>query len=419
MVCTLQATRGAAVPAGLSSEAVPHRPLAIAALLLAGCSKGRQEPSPAPSATASATAVAAAPSAIASAEPAPPAAPTGEVTLLAGGDVSFGRVIGQILLKEPERDLFATIAPLLGSADLRFCNLEGPVSDQKGETESPDNVLIFTGPPAGADALARAGFDVVSTANNHAWDYGKKALFETMDNLDRVHVRYVGTGKDRDAAYRPVVLERNGLKIALLAVTDIWNQGVLSKHPGAEYVARADPDTLPRAVRALREDASIDVVAVSYHGGCEYVHEPITRTKEILRAAIDAGADIVIGHHPHVIQGVEWRGGKPILYSLGNFLMRMHSNHPWTGMSYLARIHLRRGAAPTVEACPFRVHGIEPLTFADRPNRELYERQFFDHLTLISKAVGGTDIGPTGDDGCAPLTPPARAPTVAARAPGR
>jgi poly-gamma-glutamate synthesis protein (capsule biosynthesis protein) len=338
------------------------------------------------------------------------------VVILAGGDVSFGRIIGQMLLKEPEKELFATVAPLLKTADVRFCNLEGPVSDQKGETESPDNVLIFSGPPAGADALARAGFDLVSTANNHAWDYGKKALFETMDNLDRVKVGYVGTGRNREEAYRPVFIEKNGVKIAVIAVTDIWNQGVLSKHPGAEYVARADPDGLPAAVRALRADPSIDAIAVSYHGGCEYVHEPITRTREMLRAAVDAGADVVIGHHPHVIQGVEWRAGKPILYSLGNFLMRMHSNHPWTGMSYLARIHIRRGEPPTLEACPFRVHGIEPLGFADRPNREMYERQFFDHLSLISKTVGGVEIGPTGDDGCAPLTAPRPPTTLQARA---
>ena len=338
--------------------------------------------------------------------PAPPPGPAASFSLIAGGDVSLGRLIGQLLLKDPERDLFKTIAPLLASADVRFVNLESQLSDQNGETESPENILVFTGPPSGADALARARIDVVSLANNHAWDYGKKALFETMDNLDRVGIRYVGAGRTREEAYRAVHVEKNGVRLALIAVTDIWNQGPLSKHAGAEHVGRADQETLSESVRALRADAANDFVAVSYHGGSEYVHEPLTRTRDILRAAMDAGADFVIGHHPHVIHGVEWRNGRPILYSLGNFLMRMHSNHRWTGMGYLARLKLQRGAPPAVEACPFRIHGIEALPFPGDPLRDAYERQFFSHLSLISKTVGGTGIGPTGEDGCAVLSPP-------------
>ena len=338
--------------------------------------------------------------------PAPPPADPPSLTLIAGGDVSLGRFIGQILLRDPGRELFSTVAPLLKSADIRFCNLESQLSDQRGQTEHPQNNLVFTGPPAGADALARAGFTVVSTANNHAWDYGKRALFETMDNLDRVGVRYVGTGRDRREAYRPVILEHNGVRLAMLAVTDIWNQGRLWDHPAKEFVAGADFQALPIAIKALRADPSVDFIAVSYHGLAEYMDEPMQRTREILRNAIDAGADLVIGHHPHVVQGVEWRRGRPILYSLGNLLMRMNSRVPWTEMGYLARVRLTRGEAPSVEACPFRMHGITPLRFVGEPARAAFERRFFGHLTGISKTVGGTAVGPTGEDGCAPLSPP-------------
>lgn len=346
------------------------------------------------------------------------------LTLIAGGDVSFGRLIGKILLREPERELFTTVAPLLNDADIRFCNLESQLSDQRGQTEHPLNNLVFTGPPAGADALARAGFTIVSTANNHAWDYGKKALFETMDNLDRVGVRYVGTGRDRREAYRPVILEKNGVRLAVLAVTDIWNQGPLWSHAAKEFVAGADFQALPAAIKALRADPSVDFIAVSYHGLAEYMDEPMTRTRELLRTAIDAGADLILGHHPHVVQGVEWRRGRPILYSMGNLLMRMNSRVPWTEMGYLARVRLTRGQPPAVEACPFRMHGIVPLRFAGEPNRAAFERRFFGHLAGISKAVGGTAVGPTGDDGCAPLSPPAPVerkapPATGPRAPGK
>jgi hypothetical protein len=111
-----------------------------------------------------------------------------------------------------------------------------------------------------------------------------------------------------------------------------------------------------------------------------------------------------------VVQGVEWRQGKPILYSLGNFLMRMHSNHAWTGMGYLARIRFTRGTTPTVDACPFRIHGTDAIPVGGDPQREMHERRFYDHLSQISKTVGGTTIGPSGPDGCAPLSPPPPAP---------
>lgn len=328
------------------------------------------------------------------------------LTLIAGGDVSFGRKAGQILLREPGHDFFSSLAPLLDSADERFCNLEGPLSDQGGETVSPSNNLVFTGPPSGADALARAGFTFVSTANNHIWDYGKDALFETMDNLRRVGVRHVGTGRNWKQAYRPLIIDRNGFRLAVIAVTHIWNQGSLWQHPASFYVAGADPEGLPVAVRNLRKDPSIDAIAISYHGLAEYIDAPMSVTRDLLQAVIDAGADIVIGHHPHVVQGVEWRGGRPILYSLGNLLMRMNSEHPWTEMGYLARIRLARGELPQVEACPFRMQDVTPLRFVGDPARDAYESKFFGHLASISRPAGGTAVGAPGEDGCAPLSPP-------------
>ena len=119
------------------------------------------------------------------------------------GRVNFGRECGQAILANPTYDPFQFVEPLWRDSDITFVNLESQLSDQKGETQSPKNRLIFTGPPGGADVLARAGIDVVSTANNHAWDYGRSALFETLDNLARAGVANVGTGKTFDAAYAP------------------------------------------------------------------------------------------------------------------------------------------------------------------------------------------------------------------------
>ena len=164
-------------------------------------------------------------------------APSPSLVVFAGGDVNFGRECGQAILKDPSYDPFAAVAPVWADADLRFANLESQLSDQDGETQSPRNRLIFTGPPGGADTLARANIHVVSTANNHAWDYGRKAMFETLSNLKRAGVAHVGTGENLAEAYRPAVFEIKGWSIAIFAVTHIWNYGHIHEHQGQRHVA--------------------------------------------------------------------------------------------------------------------------------------------------------------------------------------
>ncbi len=390
--------------AGLGSCGKEHAPPpSVKERASAETSPAPSEAAPSERPSADASGPPALPSAAALAESGDASSPA--LTLIAGGDVSFGRLIGQMLISNPQADFFSSVKPLLDGADIRFCNLESQLSDQGGQTVSPLNSLVFTGPPEGADALSRAGFTIVSTANNHAWDYGKKALFETMDHLRRVNVRYVGSGRDRDEAYAPVVLTHADMKLAFFAVTDIWNQGVLSAHPAKDYVAGADKTLIASLVRKLREDKSIDFIVVSYHGLSEYMNEPMQRTKDFARAVIDAGADAVIGHHPHVVNGIGWHRGKPILYSLGNLLMRMSSKSPWTEMGYLARLRFARGASIGVEACPFRIFGTELLRFVGDPLRKTYEQKFFLHLVSISKGLGGIALGAIGDDGCAEISP--------------
>jgi poly-gamma-glutamate synthesis protein (capsule biosynthesis protein) len=350
-------------------------------------------PSAAPVTTASAAVTAA---------PTEPAGP-GKMTLVAGGDVFFGRDVGQLLLVKAELDPFEEVRDLLAGADLRFANLECQLSDQGGVTEHPDNHLVFTGPPSGADALKRAGFEIVSLANNHMWDYGKDALFETFANLERVGVEYVGAARERERAYGPVLVERGGLRLAFLAVTDIWNQGHLRNHVAREFVAMADAGLLTEEVKAVR--AKADFVIVSYHGGSEYMEEPTQFTRAVVKAAIDAGADIVIGHHPHVVQGIAWYQGKPILYSLGNFTMGWKGEFPWGRFGYLARIGLERGRTPAVEVCPFQIYHYEP-----RPLRgagtDTTREYFFRRLDSLSDRVAGSEVGTPGADGCAPVGPP-------------
>src|SRR5262249_23475565 len=155
------------------------------------------------------------------------------------------------------------------------------------------------------------------------------------------------------------------------------------------FVAAADAQELARKVARLREDPSIDAVVVSYHGGDEYTDVPSARTRAIAHAAIDAGAAAFVGHHPHVIQGVEWYEGHPIFYSLGNLLMQMHRDHAWSAWGFFARLAIEHGGAITrVEACPYRIQGLTPLLLAADAGRNALEAYFFAHLRAVSARTG-------------------------------
>ncbi|WP_438017535.1 CapA family protein [Sorangium sp. So ce315] len=402
-MCAAAAQIGCERPANVGAGLAP--PPAVAAAAPIASATAPVAPAAAP--------VAAAP--VASA----PAAPADAITLIAGGDVCLGKALGQELLRNPAHDPFAPVAALFASADVRFINLENQLSDQGGETQHSRHPLVFTGPPIGADVLARAGITVVSLANNHMWDYGKGAFFETLGHLERVGVAYAGAGRTRLQAYAPAVIERRGFRVAVLAVTGIWNQGSLWQHPAREFVAAAERHGVAAAVRAARKQPDVDAVVVSYHGGTEYLDTPLPQARAIAAAAIDAGADAFLGHHPHVMQGIELRRGRPIFYSLGNFIMKVKRTGPAVELAMLARLRLQRGAPPVAEICPVRSEGLGTVPLAADPRRAETEAAFAARMRHVSAFVKGEPaIGPFAADGCAPLedaakTAPASPPKVA------
>ncbi|WP_437326845.1 CapA family protein [Sorangium sp. So ce381] len=414
--CAVAAQIGCERPANVGAGLAP--PPAVAPAAPRDAAEGPREAraaaaaaaAPAAAATAARAAAATAARAAAATAARAAAAPADAITLIAGGDVCLGKALGQELLRDPAYDPFASVAALFASADVRFVNLENQLSDQRGETQHARQPLVFVGPPAGADALARAGIGVVSLANNHMWDYGKGAFLETLGHLERAGVAYVGAGRTRLQAYAPAVVERRGFRVALLAVTGIWNQGSLWQHPAREFVAGAERDGLAAAVRAARKQPGVDAVVVSYHGGTEYLDTPLPQARALAGAAIDAGADAFLGHHPHVLQGIELRRGRPIFYSLGNFLMKVKRTGPAVELAMLARLRLRRGAPPLAEICPVRSEGLGTVPLAADPRRAETEAAFAKRMRRVSAFVKGEPaIGPFAADGCAPLEPAAKA----------
>ncbi len=261
---------------------------------------------------------------------------TTTVSLIAFGDVNLGRAVGKRLIKGDTLFPFRKMMPVFSTADLVFVNLESQLSDQKGETQDPKNNLVFTGPPQGGETLRRGGIRIVSTANNHAFDYGLRALKETIINLDSSGIWHSGTALDSGSLYRPLIRSVSGIRFAFFAVTAVMNS---QSHQWRPYIALADSGKLLPSIRWYRDSA--DIVIVSYHGDREYTRTPTSTQRKFFRQLVDAGVNIVIGHHSHVPQGIERYRDGWLVYSLGNFVFRQPQKF-WTQRSFGVRWIFRR-----------------------------------------------------------------------------
>lgn len=240
-------------------------------------------------------------------------------------------VAGDVMLVRRVPDPAAALAPLaqrLHRADLTVGNLESTLSRNGQPTQGGDS---FGGTPALVPVLRAAGFDAVSLANNHAGDYGEVALLETVRTLRSSRLQGFGAGRDLASAGRAAVLTRGGVSFAFLGFNAIGETPRATRdRPGALSV-RMPPRTGPLVRRDLdhmadlvREyDALADVVVVLPHWGEQYVHEPRQVQRDVARRLVAAGADLVVGGHPHWVQGVEAVDGVPVVHSLGNFVFDM------------------------------------------------------------------------------------------------
>jgi len=234
------------------------------------------------------------------------------VTLAFVGDVMLDDGPGAII--RAGSDPFARVAAELASADVAIANLECSVATGGAPV---DKIYTFRAAPAVVPVLARH-FAAVSLANNHTGDYGPQALLETMSLLDASNVAFFGAGRDLRAAHRAFVFERHGVRIALLGYDEFLPRSFAagSSWPG---VAWSEDEDVVADIRAARAQGA-DIVIPFMHWGWEYEPAPSVRQRELARLMIEAGADAVVGSHPHVTQTVEYYRGRPVIYRLGNFV---------------------------------------------------------------------------------------------------
>ena len=241
-------------------------------------------------------------------------------------------VAGDLMLVRNVPDAAASLAPMtpiLRRADLTVGNLESTLSTNGEPTQGDDS---FGGTPALVPLLRRAGFDALSLANNHAGDYGPVALVETVEALTTSPVAPFGAGSTLREASRPLVLEAGGTRFAFIGFNAIGETptatadapGALSVRmpPRTGPLVQADLDRVVRIIERAGQDA--DAVVVLPHWGTQYTHTPEPVQRVVARALVDAGADLVVGGHPHWVQGIDAVDGVPVLHSLGNFVFDMY-----------------------------------------------------------------------------------------------
>ena len=256
----------------------------------------------------------------------PPRLPT---TLTVVGDVMLGRRVGELAatLGDPAYAL-RPMQDRLASADLTVGNLESTLSTAGAPRQGGDS---FAADPAVWAGLRDAGFDALDLANNHVGDFGPRALVQTVDRLRRRGIATFGAGRDPQEARAPVVLERHGIRFGFLSFNAIGETPeVAPGRPGAVSVSMPprtgplDREELGRVLRSVRRLAErVDVVVVMPHWGTQYTERPEPIQRTVARALARAGADLVVGGHPHWVQGADLVDGTLVVNSLGNFVFDM------------------------------------------------------------------------------------------------
>jgi poly-gamma-glutamate capsule biosynthesis protein CapA/YwtB (metallophosphatase superfamily) len=238
-------------------------------------------------------------------------------TLTAGGDVLGDRSVRGVMDQYGPVGPLRKVAQYFTASDFGLVNLETPLTD--GGSPQTWKDVVFKGDPRLAEGLAEAGVDVVTLANNHAMDQGAAGLLDTLKWLKREGVAACGAGKDLDDAYAPRILEAEGVKVAFIGLTDVVpvSYPATAGSPGTAP-GRSDPAAVKRVIARAAKRA--DYVVVTWHWNFEFTTAPSALELSEGKAAIDAGADLVIAHHPHVLQGIQSYNGGLIFYSLGDLV---------------------------------------------------------------------------------------------------
>ncbi len=287
--------------------------------------------------------------------------------ITAVGDILLGRGVGS-RLKSGQKDFkypFVEVADILKKGDIVFGNLEEPITSSTHSLLgiSQGGKYVLKNDVEAIEGLNYAGFNLFNLANNHILDYYEQGLLDTMSILDEHGIAYSGAGRNIDEARKPAVVERKNTKVGMLAYTDMA-EVTYKGNPPLMFIAGKDKfgvakrplefdEALKRDIEAIRDE--VDILIVSLHWGVEESFEVLPQQRKFAYDLLDNGVDIILGHHPHQFHGIEIYKGKPIFYSLGNFIF--DQNDPENQEAFIIHMNYNNCKLTDIEAIPVRTVG--------------------------------------------------------------
>jgi len=295
-----------------------------------------------------------------------------EATLCIAGDWAPIRKFKPIIETDPTA-IYGDLFPIIHSTDLSIVNLEAPLSDRG--TPVNKSGAVFKGEIRHVSGLTAPPFDAVTLANNHVFDFGLGAFKDTLDTLEKNQIQWTGAGMSIEEAAKPLILTAKGLKIAVVNFSEGEDLTAAGKGPG---VMGWEIPRLENQIQTLKQ--TVDLVIVIAHCGLEYIPFAPPYVMKAFEKMAEAGADAVIGHHPHVPQGIKFHRGVPICCSLGNFVFYQDTDLYFRKLGYMVKIGLTRDALVCLDLIPYQIQEGGLSTLKDQKRANFFTR--FKEISL-------------------------------------
>ncbi|MBW2676559.1 MAG: CapA family protein [Deltaproteobacteria bacterium] len=301
-------------------------------------------------------------------------APKTQAEVLIASDWAPIRAFSDIIMNNPET-VYGNLLPVMRQSDLRIANLECPLCGDASPVWKSGSVL--KGDVKHARGLSAVPFDVVTLGNNHVFDHGAAAFGETLAVMDDQGIETVGAGMTPEDARKPLILDVNGVRIGIISFSEGEDLTSPKTGPG---VFGWEIDEVVAIIHRIK--ASVDIIIVICHCGVEYIPFPPPYVAGTFQQLVDAGAHVVIGHHPHVPQGIQIYNQAPICYSLGNFVFYQETDLLYRKLGFLVKLGLAKGSVAYIKLVPYSIHdwGLSLLGDEER-------RCFLEKLKTVSKPL--------------------------------
>lgn len=310
-----------------------------------------------------------------------------ETVVSLAGDVAFVNSVARYSEAEGYDYAWRDVGEIFQKDDFTLLNLETSVTES--DEKWPDKEFNFRSKPKHAAEMQRQSVEGVSLANNHTLDFGRKGFADTLYYLKKYGIRYTGGGKDLSEALQPILFEKNGSKVGILSFSRVVPSGKWYAGKDRSGIVGAYDSQLDQVVAAVKEwEPKVDVLMVALHWGKMYTETPGKSEERAARRLIDAGADVIVGHHPHVLQGIEIYKNRPIFYSLGNFIFTNLGGN--ADRTMIAQVVLGDGRVKELRLLPFRIERGRPVRISEEEKKKELER-----LRKLSSKYG-TLIDETG-----------------------